>query len=182
MESNSELAIVHSGAGKPIKVLMVCLGNICRSPTAHGVLEKLIADRGLIGRVAVDSAGTANYHVGKHPDPRSIAAASLRGVDLSAQVSRQINSQDFEKFNHILAMDSENLSSMLADCPQQHKSKLQLLLSFNKQGSLSVPDPYYSADDGFEEVLDLVELACEQFLEYLIELHSLSALRENFAQ
>ena len=149
-----------------IKVLMVCLGNICRSPTAQGVLEKLVFDRGLEKVVSVDSAGTADYHVGKNPDPRSIEAASRRGFDLSSQVSRQVSDQDFEQFDYILAMDVENLTVLQSRCPPKHRQKLKLLLSFTEQKRLSIPDPYYG-DDGFELVLDLAEQACHQVLAHI---------------
>jgi len=160
---------------RTLKVLMVCLGNICRSPTAHGVFERLVAGKGLRDTVLIDSAGTANYHVGKSPDPRSIAGASLRGFDLSGQVARQVSSHDYEQFDYILAMDAENLVAMQSKCPPEHRHKLRLLLSFTNSRRLSVPDPYYSAqgdcdgdEDGFELVLDLVEQACQHFLDYLI--------------
>ncbi len=152
--------------GRVIKVLMVCLGNICRSPTAQGVLEKQVLDRGLEKTVSVDSAGTADYHVGKNPDPRSIAAASLRGLDLASQTSRQVCDQDFEQFDYILAMDAENLTVLQSRCPSEHRQKLKLLLSFTEQRRLNVPDPYYG-DDGFELVLDLAEQACHQFLAHI---------------
>jgi protein-tyrosine phosphatase len=171
MASSQGTAKVHAvgllkGPGRVINVLMVCLGNICRSPTAQGVLEKLVFDRGLEKAISVDSAGTADYHVGKNPDPRSIAAASQRGFDLSSQVSRQVSDQDFEKFDYILAMDVENLTVLQARCPLEHRVKLKLLLSFTEQKRLSVPDPYYG-DDGFELVLDLLEQACHQFLTHI---------------
>lgn len=151
-----------------LKVLMVCLGNICRSPTAHGVFEKLVEDNGLSEKIVVDSAGTADYHIGKKPDPRSIAAASNRGFDLSTQISRQVSNQDYGHFDYILAMDADNLAVMQAKCPPQHHHKLRLLLSFTHVESLSVPDPYYSGEDGFELVLDLVEQACQQFLDHVL--------------
>jgi protein-tyrosine phosphatase len=163
---------------RTLKVLMVCLGNICRSPTAHGVFERQVAGKGLREKVLIDSAGTANYHVGKSPDPRSIAAASLRGFDLSRQVARQVSSQDYEQFDYILAMDAENLAVMQSKCPPEYEHKLRLLLSFTNSQRLSVPDPYYSAQgdigdcdedkDGFELVLDLVEQACQHFLDHVI--------------
>lgn len=159
---------VLKGPGLARKVLMVCLGNICRSPTAHGVFEKLVADNGLTENIVVDSAGTANYHIGKSPDSRSIAAAYERGFDLSEQISRQVCSQDYEQFDYILAMDAENLAVMQSKCPLEHQHKLKLLLSFTNSESLSVPDPYYSEGDGFELVLDLVEQACQHFLDHVI--------------
>lgn len=159
---------VMKSAEHTCKVLMVCLGNICRSPTAHGVFEKLVANNGLSEKIVVDSAGTANYHVGKNPDPRSIAAAARRGFDLSAQISRQVAARDFEEFDYILAMDTENLAKMQSKCPAEHQHKLKLLLCFSNGDRLSVPDPYYSGEDGFELVLDLVEHASQRFLNHML--------------
>lgn len=172
----------------PVQVLMVCLGNICRSPTAHGVLEHQIKMRGLQSQVVVDSAGTAAYHVGKHPDPRSIAAAASRGYDLSQQISRQVDVTDFQRFDYILAMDTENLASLeslsLAELEAEPpiKAELALLRSYEDpagEEQPSVPDPYYSGDEGFQLVLDLVENACEGFLEALIQTHGLAQCSEH---
>ncbi|MFT4886241.1 MAG: protein-tyrosine phosphatase [Pseudohongiellaceae bacterium] len=161
-----------------LKVLMVCLGNICRSPSAHGVFERLVASKGLSEKILVESAGTANYHIGKSPDPRSIAAASLRGFDLSRQVARQVSSHDYERFDYILAMDADNLAVMQSTCPPEYQHKLRLLLSFTNSERRSVPDPYYSAqgdsgecdggENGFELVLDIVERACQHLLDHVI--------------
>ena len=147
---------------------MICLGNICRSPTAHGVLEKLIQNKDLSEFIEVDSAGTSNYHIGDHPDPRSIAAAQRRGYSLDEQVARQVRANDFEEFDYILAMDVDNLHHLESAAPSGCKAKLQLLLSFSNEATESVPDPYFGdAGQGFEVVLDLVEDACRCLLEKL---------------
>ena len=147
---------------------MICLGNICRSPTAHGVLEKLIQNKDLSEFIEVDSAGTSNYHIGYHPDPRSIAAAQRRGYSLYEQVARQVRANDFEEFDYILAMDVDNLHHLESAAPSGCKAKLQLLLSFSNEATESVPDPYFGdAGQGFEVVLDLVEDACRCLLEKL---------------
>ena len=147
-----------------VRLLMVCLGNICRSPTAHGVMEKLITYRGLQELIEVDSAGTGSYHIGESPDPRAAAAAQNRGYDLSAQRARQVNEKDFIAFDHIIAMDNSNLTSLRGGCPAEHQQKLKLLLEFSNTGHDEVPDPYWSGQDGFELVLDLVEDACGALL------------------
>ena len=105
---------------------MVCLGNICRSPTAHGVLEKLIQDKGLSEAIEVDSAGTSTYHIGDHPDPRSIAAAQRRGYSLEKQVARQVNPNDFQEFDYVLAMDADNLQHLVSAAPGGSKAKVRL--------------------------------------------------------
>lgn len=148
-----------------IRLLMVCLGNICRSPTAHGVMEKLIADRHLHKLIEVDSAGTGNYHVGESPDSRASAAALNRGYDLGAQRARQVTAADFAAFDHIIAMDNSNLADLHGRCPPEYQHKLKLLLEFSQADQNEVPDPYYSGQDGFELVLDLVEDACAALLD-----------------
>ncbi|WP_298429551.1 low molecular weight protein-tyrosine-phosphatase [Ottowia sp.] len=140
---------------------MVCTGNICRSPTAHGVLEKLVADAGLAGRVQVDSAGTHGYHVGEPPDGRSQAHAARRGYDLSAQRARQLVAQDFTAFDLVLVMDGSNERAARALCPPAQRHKLRRLTEFcTRHRDAEVPDPYYGGGAGFEHVLDLVEDAC----------------------
>lgn len=145
------------------RVLFVCMGNICRSPTAEGVFQKLIDDERLSHAYEVDSAGTLGYHAGAPPDPRSCKAASRRGIDLSVQRARRVSSQDFESFDVILAMDRANLEELLERCPEEHHRKVRLFL-----GGLptdEVPDPYYGSGDGFERVLDLVEEGARRLLE-----------------
>jgi len=158
-----------------VRVLMVCLGNICRSPTAHGVLEKIIQNEGLSSHIEVDSAGTGDWHIGSPPDQRSIAAAAQRGYDLSALRARQVAATDFDRFHFVLAMDRTNLNDLRKQCPQAHRSKLRLLLEFADTSHEAVPDPYYSGDDGFELVLDLVEEACHGFLAHLRQQYTFAA-------
>lgn len=147
-------------------VLLVCLGNICRSPTAEGVLRKLLADAGLGGRVRVDSAGTAGYHVGAAPDPRATAAAQARGFDLSPLRARRVATEDFERFDLILAMDEDNLADLQRSAPEGARARLGLLLDYAPgQERRTVPDPYYGGRNGFEEVLDLVTEACAGLVE-----------------
>lgn len=143
---------------KTYSVLMVCLGNICRSPTAQGVLEKLARDRGLDGRVQVDSAGTSGWHIGEPPDLRSQQAALVRGYDLSAQRGRQVTVHDFDLFDFILAMDHDNLADLEALRPAHFVGHLGLLLDFGQRREYrEVPDPYHGGSAGFELVLDLIE-------------------------
>lgn len=144
---------------------MVCMGNICRSPTAHGVLEKLAADAGLAGRVQVDSAGTHDYHIGRPPDERAQQHALRRGFDLSAQRARQLTARDFDDFDLVLVMDDANERGARALCPPAQAHKLRRLTDFcTAQRATEVPDPYYGGADGFEAVLDLVEDACAGLL------------------
>lgn len=143
-----------------VKVLFVCMGNICRSPTAEGVFRRALQAHGLGEIVFVDSAGTHDYHVGACPDARATAAALRRGIDLSSLSARQVNVQDFEHFDYVLAMDSENLAHLEAICPPHLSHKLRRFLEFAEHLSdQDVPDPYYGGAAGFELVLDLVEAA-----------------------
>lgn len=141
-------------------VLFVCMGNICRSPTAEGVFRKLAQDAGLIERVRIDSAGTHAYHVGESPDRRARAAAERRGFDLAAIRARRIVDEDFEAFDLILAMDDLNLVTLKDRAAAHQHSRLQKFLDYSdtRRGA-DVPDPYYGGTSGFERVLDLVEEA-----------------------
>ena len=143
-----------------MKILMVCLGNICRSPLAHGVMEHLVNERGLPWEI--DSAGTGGWHVGQQPDSRSIAVAKKYGVDISTQVCRKFNPRDFENFDHILVMDMNNLRdvSTLAE----NEAELRKVSLFLKDGI--VPDPYYN-DDQFDEVYQMIEKRCIELIEEL---------------
>jgi protein-tyrosine phosphatase len=153
---------------KPYSILFVCMGNICRSPTAHGVFLQKVMECGLGKQVQVDSAGTHNYHPGNPPDERSQAHASRRGYDLSDLRARQISASDFECHDLILAMDWDNLALIQEECPAEHLPKVRRLTEFClKHDSPVVPDPYYGGKDGFEHVLDLVEDACEGLLLYV---------------
>ncbi|QTD47452.1 low molecular weight protein-tyrosine-phosphatase [Ottowia testudinis] len=141
---------------------MVCMGNICRSPTAHGVLEQRVADAGLADRIQVDSAGTHGYHVGRPPDERAQAHALRRGFDLSHQRARQLTRQDVADFDLVLVMDDANEQAARALCPPGQRHKLRRLTDFcTRHAASEVPDPYYGGEAGFEHVLDLVEDACD---------------------
>jgi protein-tyrosine phosphatase len=150
------------------RVLFVCLGNICRSPTAEGVCRHLAAQRGLDGRVELDSAGTGAWHAGEPPDRRAQAEARRRGIDLSGQRARAVRPEDFARFDHILAMDADNLAQLRAACPAEHRHKIRRLLDLAPElGVADVPDPYYGGSDGFRRVFDLVERACGALLDEL---------------
>jgi protein-tyrosine phosphatase len=148
------------------QVLIVCTGNICRSPTAEGVLRAAIERRGLADRVLVASAGTHDYHVGEAPDARSVRHAKRRGYDLSALRASQVAREDFDRFDYILAMDRGHLRILRAIAPADARAKLGLFLepSARWKGE-DVPDPYYGGPKGFEEVLDMVEEAAERWVE-----------------
>ncbi len=151
-----------------LRVLFVCMGNICRSPTAEGVVRRLLEERGLTGRIEVDSAGTHAYHVGEPPDRRAQAAARGRGIELGGQRARQVVVEDFAAFDHVLAMDGDNLALLESRCPPESRHKLGLLLDYAPAlGRRDVPDPYYGGTHGFEEVLDLVTVAGERLLDAL---------------
>lgn len=149
---------------RQVQVLMVCLGNICRSPTAHGVFERKVREAGLSHSISVSSAGTSDWHVGKPPDKRSQLAALERGYDLSLLRGQQVTVSDFEQFDYILAMDNQNLASLLALKPAGYTGKLCLFLDFGTLAVAEVPDPYHGGSAGFEEVLDLVEDAANGLL------------------
>lgn len=150
------------------RILFVCMGNICRSPTAEGVFRKLLAERAPHLEVHIDSAGTHGYHTGAPPDPRACRAAERRGVDLKPLRARQVSAEDFERFELVLAMDEENRQFLLELCPAEHRHRIRLLLEFAPHLTLrEVPDPYYGGSTGFEHVLDLVEEAAAGLLEHL---------------
>ncbi len=153
---------------KQVKVLMVCLGNICRSPTAEGVFTHVVNKAGLSDKIHIDSAGTHAYHVGEPPDERAQLHAKKRGIDLSQQRARRVNAEDFAVYDFILAMDHENLRNLQAMCPPDARHKVQLFLDFapGRQES-QVPDPYYGGAQGFEFVLDLVEEASQGLLSHI---------------
>ena len=146
---------------------MVCLGNICRSPTAHGVFQQRVESAGLAGLIEVDSAGTGDFHLGEKPDIRSRKAAQQRGYNLSSLRARQVSKDDFERFDYILAMDDNNLRDLQALCPAPLQHKLRLLMEFADNNYLSVPDPYYGEGEGFQLVLNLVEEAADALLDHI---------------
>lgn len=143
------------------KVLMVCLGNICRSPLAEGIMRKLTNDTDF----EVDSAGTANYHLGAAPDHRSIAIAALHDIDISTQQARQLTPADLDAFDHILVMDEENLSNALVLCTSAaQRKKIALITSASEVDAPCIPDPYYGGDDGFTHVYQLLHDCCNNWL------------------
>jgi len=151
-----------------MRLLFVCLGNICRSPTAEGVMRALVEREGGAESIQVDSAGTGSWHVGSPPDARAAAAARARGIELHGS-ARQARSADFAAFDLLLAMDEDNVRDLLAIAPDADaRAKVRLLREFDPAAvaasSLSVPDPYYGGERGFEDVLDLVQAACEGLL------------------
>jgi protein-tyrosine phosphatase len=152
---------------EPVRVLFVCLGNICRSPTAEGVMRALVAEAGREGEIVIDSAGTGSWHVGSPPDSRASAAAQGRGIALSGS-ARQVVIDDFFDFDVLLAMDQANRDDLERIAPGgSERAKIRLLREFDPgsvRGDLDVPDPYYGAGDGFGEVLDLVQAACAGLL------------------
>jgi protein-tyrosine phosphatase len=148
------------------KVLFVCMGNICRSPSAEGVFRHMLNEAGLADAVGVDSAGTHGFHIGEQPDARAINAASKRGYEIASRAARQVTADDFREFDLILAMDWENLSALQQQCPKIHHHKLMLLMRFaNEFEEATVPDPYYGNPDAFGKVLDYLEDACQGVLE-----------------
>jgi len=156
-----------------IKVLFVCMGNICRSPTAEGVFRQVVEEQGLTDLILIDSAGTHSYHIGSQPDPRAQTAARSRGIDLSTLRGRQVNNNDFDKFDYVLAMDNNNHADLevVAKGPADN---LHMFLKFaDNYSEQEVPDPYYGGDQGFEHVLDLIEDASRGLLTHIRDKHSL---------
>ncbi|MGH8435424.1 MAG: low molecular weight protein-tyrosine-phosphatase [Pseudomonas sp.] len=147
-----------------MRILFVCLGNICRSPTAEGVFRHKLQEAGLLGQVEVDSAGTGDWHIGKAADTRTRRAAQLRGYDLSQLRGRQIGVMDFQAFDLILAMDQNNLKHLNTMRPANAKAELDLFLRRYELALDEVPDPYYGGAEGFEQVLDLIEQASDALL------------------
>jgi len=155
-----------------VNVLFVCLGNICRSPTAEGIFTKLVQDEGLGKQIRIDSAGTHAYHVGNPPDARAQAAARKRGVELADLRARKVLAEDFEVFDYVLAMDLNNYEDLSEICPPGQEEKLSLFLEFAPDADVrEVPDPYYGGATGFERVLDLVEQAARGLLDDIRRRH-----------
>jgi protein-tyrosine phosphatase len=153
-----------------MKILFVCMGNICRSPTAEGVMRSLVREAGREDEFEIDSAGTGGWHVGNPPDARATESARRRGIALAGE-ARRVTREDFERYDLLLAADRENLAELRALAPnEESRSKARLLREFDPDSEgapdLDVPDPYYGGPDGFEEVLDLVEAACRGLLEH----------------
>lgn len=157
-----------------IRVLFVCLGNICRSPTAEGVFRDLVGREGLSDRIATDSCGTGNWHVGDPPDARAVAEATRRGIQLDDLRARQLHPDDFARFNFVLGMDRKNLASLHSQCPPEHFAKVQLFLSFDPDaGTTEVPDPYYGGPDGFRDVFDMIDAASRGLLAHICATHDI---------
>jgi protein-tyrosine phosphatase len=149
-------------------ILFVCMGNICRSPTAEGVFRRTVAAESLDFALDIDSAGTHAFHIGEPADPRARRAAEIRGVDLSRKRARRVAVEDFARFDLVLAMDELNRVTLLELCPPEHRDRVRLFLEFAPQlGRVDVPDPYYGGSNGFEYVLDLVEEASHGLLEHV---------------
>lgn len=156
-----------------VSVLFVCMGNICRSPTAEGVFRHVLTEAGLADKVRVDSAGTHAYHVGEPPDRRSQAAAERRGISLQDIRARRVSEADFAEFDYVIAMDQLNLHTLADLADEMYKDRLSLFLEYGRGDEREVPDPYYGGAAGFERVLDLIEDASRGLVEALRSRHSL---------
>jgi protein-tyrosine phosphatase len=157
---------------KQVSVLFICMGNICRSPTAQGVFRALVEREGLADRINTDSAGTIAYHVGEPPDRRARETAAKRGIDLSDLRARKAIAEDFERFDYLLAMDRDNYQELMAICPSGYEDRLHLFMDFAPQRpEAEVPDPYYGGVAGFDRVFDLVEDASRGLLEHVLQRH-----------
>ena len=151
-----------------VRVLFVCMGNICRSPTAEGVFRDLVERQGLGASITIDSAGTLDYHTGEPPDERAQAAARGRGVEIGHQSARQATKDDFNRFDYVLAMDRTNRRTLAKMCPPGAEHRLHLFMDFCRDGgSGDVPDPYYGGPGGFERVLDLIEEGAKGLLDHI---------------
>lgn len=152
-----------------VKVLFICMGNICRSPTAEGVFRHHVEQANLESEISIDSAGTHAYHVGNPPDGRAQDAALKRNIDLSKQRARRVEVEDFSTFDYIIAMDESNKEDLLAICPEDYEDRVHLFLEFANSKETEVPDPYYGQGRGFEIVLNLVEDASDGLLKHIQE-------------
>ena len=161
---------------KPIRVLFVCLGNICRSPLAEGAFRTYVTERGLEHAFDIDSAGTGGWHAGEPPDPRSVRTAALHGVDISAQRSRVLVPADLESFDYLFAMDRSNRVNILKRHHNDFSGRVHMFLSLTDGPETEVPDPYYDCDEGFEHVWTLVSEAARAWLDQISDTYGLSAL------
>lgn len=159
----------------PVRVCFICLGNICRSPTAEASMRRLLEAERLTSEIEIDSAGTGDWHVGSPPDGRASAAAKRRGIDLTGR-ARQVVRQDFERFDYLIAMDGSNRNELLRIAPDAvAEAKIELLRNFDPASprDADVPDPYFGGSDGFETVLDICDAACRGLLRHIRENHQL---------
>ena len=158
--------------GAKVSVIFVCMGNICRSPTAEGVFRHLVENKGLAHLIDIDSAGTHAYHVGEAPDPRSCQTARSRGINLDSIRARKVQAADIEHFDYVLAMDSDNHANLLRIAPQGLEHKVYRFLEFAQDfAENDVPDPYYGGANGFERVFDMVESASQGLLADIMHKH-----------
>jgi protein-tyrosine phosphatase len=159
-------------AKKPVKILFVCMGNICRSPTAHAVFREVVREAGLLNVIEIDSAGTHAYHVGNPPDKRSMQTAKARGIEMQDLRARKVDFADLIEFDYVLPMDEENRAILFDMAPQDLKPKIRLFMEFAPEhGSRIVPDPYYGGPEGFEKVFDMVEMASRGLLAHICATH-----------
>lgn len=166
-----------------MKVLFVCMGNICRSPTAEGVFRKLIAKSAFSSHWEVDSAGTLGFHAGDPPDSRSIAHAARREIDLTMLRARKVAPEDFERFDYVIAMDENNVQNLKAICPDHLSNKIDLLLNYaDEHKRREVPDPYHGEAKDFELVLDLIESGCQGLINHLSEQQRTRAQRSSISK
>ncbi len=157
-----------------VKVLFVCLGNICRSPLAEGIFRQQVAERGLSNSFEIDSCGTAAYHIGNHPDQRSVANAAKNGVHYD-HFARQLSASDFDDFDYILPMDDSNMRNSISIAPVGFKAEVMKMRYFDSSEKNSdVPDPYYGGEDGFQNVFEILDRSVSSFLDYLIEKHRIN--------
>jgi protein-tyrosine phosphatase len=157
-----------------VKVMFVCMGNICRSPTAHGVFRKLVEDEGYADDIYIESSGTHAYHIGEPPDSRAQQTAHERGINLSDLRGQRIKSSDFAEFDYLLPMDQDNYEILLSSSPKEHHGKIKMFLSFAPTlTSREVPDPYYGGPSGFDQVFDMVEAGSRGLLDDIKEKYGL---------
>lgn len=155
-----------------LNVLFVCLGNICRSPAAEGLFRALVAQAGFADHIAVDSAGTGGWNVGRAPDARAQAVVRSRGVDISALRARRVSTEDFRRFDYVVAMDAANVMALAAICPADAGGRLHMLLDFAPEaGRREIPDPYYGGPEAFEDMLALIEIGASGLLRHIRDRH-----------
>ena len=157
-----------------VRVLFVCMGNICRSPTAHALFREAVTAAGLGEEITTDSAGTHAYHIGKPPDARATATALARDIDMTDLRARQVCQADFAQFDYVVAMDRDNLSLLEASCPPASQYRLSLMLDWAEGWGDEVPDPYYGGDEGFVQVFDMLTEASRGLLAHIVSSHGLA--------